>query len=47
MNNLGLLYKNQNKFDLAEKYYQLAIEKGNSVAIDNLKILKNKNCTIF
>jgi TPR repeat protein len=36
MNNLGLLYDKQNKFELAEKYYLMAVEKGDLNAIYNL-----------
>ena len=39
MLNLGLLYENQEKFDLAEKYYLMAIKENNSNAMFNLGLL--------
>ena len=35
MNNLGFLYEKQNKSDLAEKYYLMAVERNNSYAMNN------------
>jgi len=39
MNNLALLYKTQEKWDLAEKYYLHAVDKGDVNAMYNLAIL--------
>jgi tetratricopeptide (TPR) repeat protein len=36
MNNLGCMYKKQNKFNCAEKYYLMAIEHGSKMALYNL-----------
>ena len=36
---MGILYKNQLKYELAEKYYLEAIIKGNSKALNNLGVL--------
>ena len=44
MNNLAVLYQDQNKFDLAEKYYLLSIENKNIDSINNLAMLyKDQN----
>ena len=43
MNNLGFLYKDQKQYKDAEKYYKMAIDKGNIDAMNNLKLLYN--CT--
>ena len=41
---LGLLYYDQEKFDLAEEYYLMAIEDNNSLAMYNLGLFyKNQN----
>jgi TPR repeat protein len=37
--NLALLYKNQDKTELAERYYLLAIDKGDINALNNLAFL--------
>ena len=39
MNNLAILYNNQNKPELAEKYYLQAIEKGHIEAMNNLTLI--------
>ena len=36
MNNLGYLYENKKKYPEAERYYFMAIEKGNPSAMNNL-----------
>ena len=36
MNNLGVLYYEQGKFELAEKYAKMAYESGDNEAIDLL-----------
>jgi len=41
MYNLGLLYKNQKKYELAEKYWLMAIEKEHKNAMNNLGVLYN------
>ena len=42
MYNLAVLYKDQNKYELAEKYYLMAIDKGQVNAMYNLAILYKK-----
>lgn len=42
IHNLALLYEKQNKYELAEKYYLMAIEKGSIKSMNNLAILYHK-----
>ena len=39
MNNLGILYENEQKYEFAEKYYLMAIEKGHCNAMTNLGLM--------
>ena len=39
MNNLGALYEKKKKYDLAEKYFLMAIENGNISSMHNLGVL--------